>query len=272
MCIACVDDHSAALVCEERLPDYLRQNYLFQDLTDDQLEQVRAGLRTETIRDGDTLFRQHDSARWFYVLREGHIALYRQSAEGRESIIAIVGPDEVFGEELLFLESAHHDLNARAVGDCTLLCIDRAGFRSFLETSASLGFRLMGTLYRRQRLLFDHIERLTLQDATQRLMAYLLDQVSGEGGAQRLELALPKSTLASHLAIQPETLSRILARLKECDYLHEEGDALIVQTEAMRAGLMCERCEQRWGCPGPGRLYRDPIPESAQPSLGSRAR
>lgn len=272
MCIACVDDHSAELVCEERLPDYLRQTYLFQDLTDCQLDEVVSGLRTKQLEDGGSLFRQGDPARWFYVLREGHIALYRQSAEGRESIIAIVGPDEVFGEELLFLETASHDLNARAVGDCTLLRIDRAGFRSFLEGSPSLGFRLMGTLYRRQRLLFDHIERLTLQDATQRLMAYLLDQVSSEGGPQRLELALPKSTLASHLAIQPETLSRILARLKECDYLHEDGDALVVQTEAMRAGLMCERCEQRWGCPGPGRLYRDPVAEQSFSALEVNAR
>lgn len=261
MCIACVDDHSAALVCEERLPDYLRQIYLFQDLAEGQIEEVVSELRLTQLEDGRNLFRQGDQARSFYVLRAGHIALYRQSAEGRESIIAIVGPDEVFGEELLFLETANHDLNARAVGACTLLSIDRQRFRSFLESSPALGFRLMGTLYRRQRLLFDHIERLTLQDATQRLMAYLLDQVSNEGGPQRLELALPKNTLAAHLSIQPETLSRILARLKQCDYLHEDGEALVVQTEAMRAGLMCERCEQRWGCPGPGRLYRDPDPE-----------
>lgn len=263
MCVACVDDHSAALVCEERLPDYLRQAYLFQDLSEGQLDDVVSNLRTKNLEDGRMLFEQGAPANRFYVLREGHIALYRQSAEGRESIIAIVGPDEVFGEELLFLESASHDVNARAVGDCTLLCIDRKRFRAFLESSPSLGFRLMGTLYRRQRLLLDHIERLTLQDATQRLIAYLLDQVSAEAGPQRLELALPKSTLAAHLAIQPETLSRILARLKDCDYLSEDGDEIVVQTEAMRAGLMCKRCELRWGCPGPGRLYRDPKAELA---------
>ncbi|MCP4201442.1 MAG: Crp/Fnr family transcriptional regulator [bacterium] len=272
MCIACVDDHAAELVCEERLPDYLRQTHLFQDLTDRQIEEVVAGTRITNLEDGHGLFSQGDSARWFYVLRAGHIALFRQSAEGRESIIAIVGPDEVFGEELLFLESASHDLNARAVGECTLLCIDRQRFRSFLKSSPSLGFRLMGTLYRRQKLLLDHIERLTLQDATQRLMAYLLDQVGDDGGPQRLELALPKGTLAAHLSIQPETLSRILTRLKECDYLHEEGDALIVQTEAMRAGLMCQRCEQRWGCPGPGRLYRDPGAEEASSTTATAAR
>ena len=257
MCRACIDDHAAELVCSERLPAYLRQTYLFRDLSEQQLDQVVKSSRTQRLLDGRSLFHQGDTARRFYVLREGQIALYRQSAEGRESIVAIVGPNEVFGEELLFLEEAFHDLNARAIGDCTLVAIERLGFRSFLQESAALGFRLMGTMYRRHKMLLDHIERLTLQDATQRLMAYLLDQVGSEEGPYRLALALPKSTLAAHLSIQPETLSRILGRLKECEYLREEGEDLIVQTEQMRSGLACSQCSQRWGCPGPNQLAKE---------------
>ncbi len=259
MCRACATDHAAELVCEERLPSYLRQTYLFRDLTDGQLAEVVAESRTLELADGRWLYRQGEPAERFYIVREGQIALFRQSAEGRESIIAIVGADEVFAEELLVVAEARYDLNARAVGDSTLVSVDRRAFRSFVEGSASLGFRLMGTLYRRQQMLLDHVERLTLQDATQRLMAYLLDQVGSDetgdaSGAKRLRLALPKSTLAAHLSIQPETLSRILARLKECEYLQEEGETLVVRAEELRAGLRCSLCDLRWGCPGPEHL------------------
>ena len=254
MCRACVDDESAALVCAERLPDYLRRRPPFGELSGEQLAEVVERLRTERLADGRWLYRQGDRADRFYVVREGQIALFRQSSEGRESIITIVGPDEVFGDELIFLDEATHDLNARAVGEVTLLSIDRAGFRAFLEESPALALCLLGTLHRRQTMLLDHIERLTLQDATQRLMAYLLDRVGDGRGPQRLELSLPKSTLAAHLSIQPETLSRILGRLKECEYLREEGEALVVQSEELRAGLGCSQCPQRWGCPGPEQL------------------
>lgn len=256
MCLACAEDLAAALVCPEHLSDYLRRSYLFRDLTADQIERVVAETRTESLEDGRWLYRQGEAADRFYIVREGQIALFRQSAEGRECIIAILGVDEVFGEEMVFLPVAEHDLNARAIGATTLLSIDRRLLRSFLETSPALGRRLMATLYRRQQMLLDHIERLTLQDATQRLMAYLLAQVREETGVQRLELALPKSTLAAHLSIQPETLSRILARLKECDYLSEEGDALVVQVESLRSGLSCTLCHMRWGCPGPEKLLQ----------------
>jgi CRP-like cAMP-binding protein len=266
MCRACVDDHAAALVCTERLTDYLRRAYLFRDLSDEQLADVLARLQSKRLEDGRWLYRQGEEADRFFVVREGQIALFRQSAEGRESIIAIVGEDEVFGEELVFLDQARHDLNARAVGDCTLLAIDRLAFRSFLTGSAPLAMRLLGTLHRRQRMLLDHIERLTLQDATQRLMAYLLSQVGEEKGPQRLELSLPKSTLAAHLSIQPETLSRTLARLKDCDYLREDREVLIVDTEALRSGLSCSLCEQRWGCPGPDQRLKSLFEPAGAPA------
>jgi CRP-like cAMP-binding protein len=254
MCRACVDDESASLICAERLPDYLRRRDLFCELSEEQLDEVVDRLRTVALADGQWLYRQGDRADRFFVVREGQVALFRQSSEGRESIITIVGPDEIFGDELIFLPEALHDLNARSVGDSTLLSLDRVRFRSFLEQSAALALRLLGTLHRRQKMLLDHIERLTLQDATQRLMAYLLDRVGSGQGPQRLELSLPKNTLAAHLSIQPETLSRILGRLKECEYLREDGEVLVVQSEELRAGLGCSQCPQRWGCPGPDQL------------------
>ena len=266
MCLACAEDLAAALECPERLSDYLHCSYLFRDLTGGQVAEVVTSTRTESLTDGHWLYRQGDAAKRFFIVREGKIALFRQSAEGRECIIAILGPDEVFGEELIFLPVAEHDLNARAVGETTLLSIDRELVRSFLPTSPALVRRLMSTLYRRQQMLLDHIERLTLQDATQRLMAYLLAQVREETGSHRLELALPKSTLAAHLSIQPETLSRILTRLKECDYLSEEGDALIVRVESLRSGLSCTLCDLRWGCPGPEKLLQPLAEGGPRPS------
>jgi CRP-like cAMP-binding protein len=256
MCKACTTDHAATLVCRDRLPEYLRSLYLFRGLREERLTEVLAKTRILHQNDGQWLYRQGDRADRFYVLREGQIALFRQSTDGRESIVAIVGVDEVFGEELLFLDEAQHDLHAKAIGNCTLLSLDRLGFKSFLNDSVELCQRVMTTLHRRQQMLLDHIERLTLQDATQRLTAYLLDRAGHESGPQRLRLSIPKSTLASHLSIQPATLSRILTRLKECHSLREEGDCLLLlEPEDLRSGDGCSKCHLRyWGCPGPGEL------------------
>jgi CRP/FNR family transcriptional regulator, dissimilatory nitrate respiration regulator len=253
MCKACSVDLASALECPERIPEYLRQLYLFRGLDEDRLAAVTSNLRTLHLDDGQWLYREGDPAERFYVLREGQIALFRQSPEGRESVIAIVGGDEVFGEELLIEEQARHDVHAKAVGACTLHSIDRRAFRPLLGDSVELCHRVMTTLHRRQRMLLDHIERLTLHDATRRLIAYLLERAGDESGPRRLRLSIPKSTLASHLAIQPETLSRIFTRLKDCRYLREDGDDLVLLApEDLRSGVGCSQCHLRyWGCPGP---------------------
>ena len=250
MCRACSVDLASALECPERIPEYLSQLYLFRGLDEAHLAAITSSLRTSHLDDGQWLYREGDPAERFYVLREGQIALFRQSPEGRESVIAIVGADEVFGEELLIEEHARHDVHAKAIGACTLHSIDRRAFRALLGESVELCHRVMTTLHRRQRMLLDHIERLTLHDATRRLLAYLRDRA---GGAERLRLSIPKSTLASHLSIQPETLSRIFTRLKDCQYLREDGDdLLLLAPEDLRSGVGCSGCHLRyWGCPGP---------------------
>ncbi|MEM7582639.1 MAG: Crp/Fnr family transcriptional regulator [Acidobacteriota bacterium] len=246
------------MVCRNPTSDYLRQLLLFQGMSEQRLVELVVSSRNLQLNDGQWLYREGDPAERFYVLREGQIALFRQSPEGRESVVVIVSEAEVFGEELLLLDDARHDMHAKAIGACNLLALDRRVFRSLLNDSAELCQRVIMTLHRRQQMLLDHIERLTLHDATQRLIAYVLERSSGESGSKRFRLSIPKSTLASHLSIQPETLSRILTRLKECHYLRQEGDDLILLApEDLRSGIGCSQCHLRyWGCPGPSTQQR----------------
>lgn len=260
MCNACEFDPLEELTCPQQLPGSLRRIHLFEDLEDDALAAIAAGLATIELPDGRWLYRQGEDAKRFYFVQRGRIALFRQSLGGRESIVAIVGENELFADELVFAEEPRYDLHARAVGTTQLVSFESSAMRRLVLGSTALCLRLLETQNRRQGVLLDHIERLTLFDATQRVLAYLLDQVEADpravSRAQPVRLSVPKSTLASHLAIQPETLSRAFAKLRECNYLREEGSALVLDApDDLLAGLACSRCSlSSWGCPGPNRL------------------
>jgi CRP-like cAMP-binding protein len=86
---------------------------------------------------------------------------------------------------------------------------------------------------RRLHMLVNQIESLTLQNATYRLVAYLLDQIpAGVAHSPDLQLTTPKGVIASHLAIQPETLSRILAKLRRGGLIEVEGNHITVRDVA----------------------------------------
>ncbi len=276
MCRACAESERAALLCQERIPDYLHQMHLFRRLEKSCIETMSATATTRELSDGSWIFRRGEAATHLYIVRGGQVALSRESMDGRESIIAIVGVDEVFGEELVFLDRCDRDLNARAVGPTTLLCLDRGSVRTLLERSQELSLSLLQTAHLRQRMLLDHIERISLQDAGGRLIAYLLSEAADAPqiktgssscpqrpthrsshqhtslGVRRIRLQMPKHALAAHLAIQPETLSRALARLKRDGSVNEVQSELLIDCDRLSHTQSCEDCERRcWGCPGP---------------------
>ena len=84
-----------------------------------------------------------------------------------------------------------------------------------LRGSVDACFGVMASYSLRSRHLVDEIEVLTLHNATFRVILYLLKEIpSHQYEAVSVKLSAPKNAIASRLAITPETLSRILAKLK----------------------------------------------------------
>ena len=250
MCRGCSEDPHLALQCRVRRDAALRRIYLFEGLSGDLLARVSERARETAHAAEQWLCFCGDRAESFFLVLEGEVALLRHSEAGEEFIVAIVGPGELFAEDLIFLDDPRHLLSARALGACRVLELDRRQLRGALEDDPALLHKLLHTLHRRNAMLLDEIERVTVRSATERLMAFLESQASAGGAAP---LRIPKRVLASRLSIRPETLSRILGRLKECRRV-EEADGCLVLAAPEGAGCDegCVLCPARvWGCPGP---------------------
>jgi CRP-like cAMP-binding protein len=71
---------------------------------------------------------------------------------------------------------------------------------------------------------------LTLYKATFRVIQYLLKEIpSSQLGATSVTLRAPKNVVAARLAITPETLSRIFARLKRDGVIEVSDKKLILK-------------------------------------------
>lgn len=212
----------------------LRRNYIFADMSEQRLAQVTRAMQAFHLQPGDTLFQQGAPAERFFFVRDGMIKLYRLSPEGDEKIIEIVHPGQTFAEAVLFMgERARYPVNADAISEAHLYGFDQKTFLGLLRESPEACFGLLASMSRRLHMLVNQIESLTLQNATYRLVAYLLDQIpSGVKHSPDLQLTTPKGVIASHLAIQPETLSRILAKLRKSGLIEVEGNHILVRDVA----------------------------------------
>jgi len=183
------------------------------------------------------LFQHGQAAERFFFLREGLVKLYRLSAEGDEKIIEIMQPGQTFAEAVMFMGTQGcYPVNAEAISDAHLYAFEQKPFLKILRESSEACFGLLASMSRRLHMLVNQIESLTLQNATYRLVAFLLEQVPrGDTATPAFQLTTPKGVIAARLAIQPETLSRILAKLRQGGLIEVHGNLITVRdVQALR--------------------------------------
>jgi CRP-like cAMP-binding protein len=208
----------------------LRRAYLFAEMDDSHLAQLTETVQDIHLKPGELLFRHGDPADRFFFLRDGLIKLYRLSSEGDEKIIEIMQPGSTFAEAVMFMgNQVRYPVNAEAISESRLYAFEQRTLLRMLSDSNEACFGLLGSMSRRLHMLVNQIESLTLQNATYRLVAYLLEQIPRDTRQSEVQLQTPKGVIASRLAIQPETLSRILAKLRKGNLIEVEGNHIVVR-------------------------------------------
>ena len=214
----------------------LSRMHLFEPLNEEQMERISQAAHEIHLGSGEALFSQGEPAHRFFLVIEGMVKLFLLSREGDEKVIEVITPGNSFAEAVMFMEPAGYPVNASAVGDTRLLAFENRVFLDLLEESPALTRKLLATMSRRLHALLQEIDVLTLHNATYRFVTYLLQQDRRD--ESRVDLSVPKQLVASRLSIKPETLSRILARLRERGLVQIDGERITLLDEpGLRAEL-----------------------------------
>lgn len=208
----------------------LKDIYLFSGFDESQLQEMLRATRVLHLDAGAPLFHFGDPVKQFFFVTSGQIKLFRSSVDGQEKVIELVRPGETFAEAVMFMEKQGYPVSAEAVEESELLGFGQKAMLGILRDSVDTCFRLMAVMSRRLRRQVDEVDRLTLHNATFRLITFLLQQVpEGVMRSSDIQLTTPKQVVASRLSIQPETLSRILSRLNAQGLLEVHGQHIILR-------------------------------------------
>lgn len=217
----------------------LRHHYLFAILDDDQFEQILPGVQEFELEENEHLFHFGDQARYFYLLSDGQIQLYRLSAMGEEKVIEIIQPEQSFAEAVMFFNISNYPVSAKAVLPSRFWRIEMKLFLKLLQDSNELCLRMLGGMSKRLHGAIWDIEQLTLQNASMRVIQLLLQAApDGISNQYSLDLETPKQVLASRLSVRPETFSRILQQLSRKALISVQGKTIhILDFKALQQEL-----------------------------------
>jgi CRP/FNR family transcriptional regulator, dissimilatory nitrate respiration regulator len=173
----------------------------------------------------------------FFLLAAGSAKLSLYAPNGDEKVLELLGPGHSFAEALLFADAPRYPVTAVALEDCVVLRVPAEGFRAMLHENNAACFRMLAHLSARLHSQVREIEALTLENARQRLIRFLATRATrDETGAFVARLSEPRGVIASHLGVQPETLSRLIKALIDDGLVETSGrDLLIASMERLLA-------------------------------------
>lgn len=195
---------------------------LFSGLGRGQLTQFVAIAVERGYAKNEWVFSEGDEGDGFYVILSGRVKVFKLSADGKEHILHLFGPGQVFGEVPVFA-GEHFPANAQAVLPTRALFFPRAAFAGLLEKHPALALKLLADLSLKLRQFATQIESLSLKEIPARLATYLLVLSGEQGRDDQVTLNISKGQLASLLGTIPETLSRIFAKLSAQGLIAVDG-------------------------------------------------
>lgn len=164
------------------------------------------------------LFMEGDRGHSMYLLVEGRVQLHKTTPDGREVVLKVLKPGEVFAVVVLF-ERECFPATATALTESRVLMFPSRAIHGRLE-DATFRRDFIALLMQQQRYLTERIVTLTTDDVEARLLAFL----DGErAGRQRFTLAMPKKDIAAAIGTTPETISRLIRRLQAAGRLRWQG-------------------------------------------------
>jgi len=210
---------------EPDIPGLLSRLPLFSALAPEQIAPLAAAARERHLGKGEMLFQKGDPAKGFYVVVTGQVKLAFPSAQGNEKVVEIIGPQQSFGEAMVFLDRPF-PVFAEALRDTLLIHVGREAVFHLLEVDPSFARRMLAGLSIRLHSLIADVESYSLRSSAQRVIGYLLQHGADDDPDDRpLEVTLPtsKQVIASRLNLTPETLSRVLHDLSEAGLIEVHG-------------------------------------------------
>lgn len=208
----------------------LSKSLFFGGLSPEIISEVSKRGRTENFNKDEIIFFEGDRGEKFYFMIEGLVKIYKSADNDREIVLRHIRPGEMFGEVILF-ESETYPVSATALRESTLFSINRT---LFMELFREEPFRkyFTGNIFRKLRYLADKVAFLNAYDVEERFFLFVEEHY---GIKPLINIDLTKAELAEGIGTIPETMSRLIARLKVKDMVEWNRNELKLNVDYARS-------------------------------------
>jgi len=209
----------------------IRKAPIFTGLDAGAADALRASMNLVKLRKGQSLFKEGDDGDHLFVVSSGKVKLGTKSVDGRENLLMILGPGDMFGELSLF-DSGPRTATATAVTDSKLLALGQDKVIPWVKEHPEVSLQLLARLASRLRRTNEVVGDLVFSDVPGRVAKALID-LGVKFGDKRSEGLfvnhdLTQEELAQLVGASRETVNKALADFAQRGWLRLEARSVMI--------------------------------------------
>lgn len=206
----------------------LRNVPLFSALPENQLALLVKEVSRKSYPRGSAIIAAGDTTESLYVVISGRLKVMISDDEGREVILAILGPNEFFGEMGL-IDDHPRSASVVAIEPCEVLALLKRDFKKCLEENFEMAMTVMRNLVKRLREADQKIGSLALMDVYGRVARLLLEVAETIDGQKVVTKKLAKQDIAKMIGASREMVSRVMKDLQAAGAIEVRAGSIFLK-------------------------------------------
>lgn len=208
----------------------LRRLSFFAELGDDALRKIAHVLHQRTYSPGQVIILEGERCQAVYFVAQGVVRARRMSLEGREHVLAYVGPGEALNL-VPAVDGGPNRASVDAVTEATLYIITCQRFRQIMRAHHDVALAAMERLAAEVRQLSDMVEDLALHTVRTRLARFLLAQAEDSRPQPK---RWTQEEIATHIGTVREVVGRTLRAFAAAGLIRRQrGQVVVVDREGL---------------------------------------
>ena len=221
----------------EGVQEILARAGIFQGVDPGAVESLIQDMESVRFPRGTTIFEEGDPGDRLYIITEGKVKLARHAVDGRENLLTVMGPSDMFGELSIF-DPGPRTSSAVCVTEVKAATMNSELLKQWVDNYPEISQQLLRVLARRLRRTNNNLADLIFTDVPGRVAKTLLQLANRfgtqEGSALRVNHDLTQEEIAQLVGASRETVNKALATFAHRGWIRLEGKSvLIVDTESL---------------------------------------
>ena len=211
------------------MDEVLARAGLFQGVAEEAAEALAGSLSYSDYTRGEAVFTEGEQGDTLFIVLSGKVKIGRRAADGRENMLSVMGPSDMFGELSLF-DPGPRTATATVVTEARLASLAHSSLRPWIKDRPEIAEQLLRVLARRLRRTNDALADLIFTDVPGRVAKALLELASRfgtpEGDGVRVHHDLTQEELAQLVGASRETVNKALADFSARGWMRVDSRAV----------------------------------------------